>query len=74
MGRGDDVSFYSCRALDRFKPLRPVNERSCGNDFGYGLAVAGDADGFAGDTHLFEKREALGFEFGDGDFDQGFTF
>jgi len=74
MGRGDDVSFYCCRALDRFEPLSPVHDRSSGYDLRNRFAVAGDANGFTSDTNLLEECEALGFELRNGNFDHGSPF
>src|SRR5271166_6478865 len=42
------------------------------NYFSHGLAVAGNANGFASAAHFFEQRQAFCLEFGDRDFNHGY--
>jgi hypothetical protein len=66
--RADDVAHNFYRSRHAAQPSLSALFRGGRDNFSHGLAEARDADRFAGFAYLFEDREAIGFELGDGNF------
>jgi hypothetical protein len=67
-GGGNDVAKNLERALHGAEPMAVSEVWSDRNDIGNVLTEAGDAKGLLGLVSFFQKRYAIGLEFGDGDF------